>query len=454
MATLDELFPERQGEMEGASSTSNSSVSPPSDADLSVEELTAGPCTFLSGQAGTGKTFLARKIAEAREDAVLCATTGIAAVNMGDATTINALLGYFDTASMMSGYASGYLSARLRRLRKSGVRILVVDEVSMLDADQLTVLCQALEDINLKKAYDASIGEVSMTSDEDAEMKLVLVGDFGQLPPIEADFAFQSPEWARFRARTFTLETIRRQGDRPFIEALQAIRRGNGSAALPTIQPQMAQTLDFSFAGTTIVGQNKEVDRVNSLRHAQLGGELLNWKTIRSGEQQKDWLRLIPESVDLKVGALVMVLSNRSLGWDEDQMPMGYAYVNGDLGGVVGKTEQGITVRLHRTGTETLVVPVTSVWKEPTGKKNPAYEIKGAVTRMPLRLAYATTVHKSQGLSLDQVQVNLTSWMFSKPGMLYVALSRCRTLEGLRVVGNPRMFLSRCTVDPRIGGFL
>lgn len=422
--------------------------------DPTLDELLGGTFTYLSGPAGTGKTFLARSILSEREGAVLCATTGIAAVNMGDATTINALLGYYDTASLLTNFASGFLSSRLRKLRKSGIRTLVLDEVSMLDCDQLTALCQAFDDVNLKKSYDASLEETQIVSEEELEMRLLLVGDFAQLPPVNADFAFNSPEWHRFKDRIFTLKNIRRQGDRVFIEALQAVRKGLGVQAQDVFAPCFAPTIDFNFPGTTIVAKNEEVDRINAVRHARLVGELITWKTVRSGEQQKDWLRLIPESVDVKVGALVMVLANLSLGWDEEHMPLGYSYVNGDLGVVEGKDDNGIQVKLQRTSTTVTVKPLTSEWKEPTGKKNPAYEIKGAVTRMPLRLAYASTVHKSQGLSLDQVQVSISNWMFGKGGMMYVALSRCRSLEGLRIVGNPKMFVNKCTVDKRVQAWL
>lgn len=427
----------------------------PPPGELSVAQLTAHPFAYLKGPAGTGKTYLARQIIAEREDSILCATTGIAAVNLGDATTINALLGYFDTQSLQENWATGRLSARLRKLRKSGIRLLVLDEVSMLDAGQLSVLCQALDDVNLKKQYDQDLGNVSMVGDDDLEMRLLLVGDFAQLPPVKAPFAFSAPEWDRFAAQTFSLETIRRQGDQDFVRALQAVRRGDAQAALPILEPSFAERMDFTFDGTTIVATNNEVDRINQLRHAGLKGELLSWKTIRSGEQQKEWLTHIPESVDVKVGALVMVLANLSLGWDEEShMPMGYAYVNGDLGVVEGTEEGGLRVKLQRTDTSVLVKPLTSEWKEATGKKNPAFTVKGAVTRMPLRLAYATTVHKSQGLSLDRVQVGISSWMFGKGGVTYVALSRARTLEGLRIVGNAKMFLGKCAVDPRVKGYL
>lgn len=428
---------------------------PAAPAEITVQELCAPPFAYLEGPAGTGKTYLARKIIQERTDAVLCATTGIAAVNLGDATTINSLLAYFDTNSMWQAYASGWLGTRLRQLRKSGIRIIVVDEVSMLDANQLTVLCQALDDVNLKKAYDASLETAEMVSEESLEMKLILVGDFAQLPPVKADFAFQSPEWGRFRDHTFKLKTIRRQGDSRFIEALGHVRTGKAQQALEVLEPRIVPTLDFNFTGTTIVAKNDEVDRINNLRHGSLSGELLKWATTRAGEQEKDWLRLIPESVDLKVGALVMILANMPIAREEgDLYTQGYEYVNGDLGTVLAKESNGIRVMLHRTFAEVVVRPMTSEWREPTGKKKPPYTVKGAVTRMPLRLAYATTCHKSQGLSLDEVQVSLASWMFSKGGMTYVALSRCRTLEGLRIVGNAKMFLSKCTVDPKIGAYL
>lgn len=423
--------------------------------EISVADLCAPPFSYLEGAAGTGKTYLARQIIQQRTDAVLCATTGIAAVNLGDATTINSLLAYFDTNSLWQAYASGWLGTRLRQLRKSGIRIIVLDEVSMLDANQLTVLCQALDDVNLKKSYDASLETAEMVSEESLEMKLILVGDFAQLPPVKAEFAFTSPEWGRFRDHTFRLKTIRRQGDTRFIEALGHVRSGRALQALQVLEPRIVPTLDFNFAGTTIVAKNDEVDRINGLRHASLPGELLKWATTRAGEQEKDWLRLIPESVDLKVGALVMILANLAIAKEEGELyTQGYEYVNGDLATVLAKASNGIRCMLHRTFGEVVVRPMTSEWREPTGKKKPPYTVKGAVTRMPLRLAYATTVHKSQGLSLDEVQVSLASWMFSKPGMTYVALSRCRTLEGLRIVGNAKMFLGKCAVEPKIGAYL
>lgn len=454
MASLAELFPEEFPDATPRPVPARPATPAASGDEISVADLCTHPFTYLSGPAGTGKTFLARKITQERTDAILCATTGIAAVNLGDATTINSLLQYFNTQSLLESFASGWLQTRLRQLRRSGLRTLVLDETSMLDADQLTVLCQALDEVNVTKSYDRDTESVTYDVDDDLQMKLLLVGDFAQLPPVEAAFAFESPEWHRFADHTFKLETIRRQGDQTFVQALQAVRKGKAVAALPALESRIVPTLDFDFKGTTIVAKNDEVDRINNLRHAKLSGALIEWKTLRSGDQQKDWIRLIPEVLQVKVGALVMILANRPYPRLDDEPVPGYFYVNGDLATVIGRSDNGIRVMLHRTFAEVDVLPVVNEWRIATGKKKPPFEVKGSVTRMPLRLAYATTVHKSQGLSLDDVQVSMASWMFGKPGMLYVALSRCRTLEGLRLVGNPKMFLSKCATDKKIGAFL
>lgn len=429
--------------------------------DVSVETvlstLRTNGFAYISGPAGTGKTYLAREVVRGRTDAVLTATTGIAAVNLGDASTINALLSYFDTHSLMESYTAGYLQAQLRRLRRVGVRIIVLDEASMLEADQLTILVQALDEVNQTRTYDSTIEQVVTTTDEDTLLQMLLVGDFAQLPPVEGEFAFRSPQWKRLEGASFRLDTIRRQGEAAFIEALQAVRKGRPTEAVEALTTRMVPMMDFDYAGTTIVAKNDEVDRINGIRHAKLPGEPLVWPTVRSGEQQKDWVKLIPNEMAIKPGALVMILANRALPrLDEDDTP-GFFYVNGDLARVLEKTDEGIRVTLLRNEENVVVTPLTSEWRIPTGltgKNSKKFEVKGSVTRMPLRLAYATTVHKSQGLSLDQVQVGLASWMFTKPGMTYVALSRCRTLEGLRIVGNPKMFLNKCKVNPAIGEFL
>lgn len=370
----------------------------PVDDGPSVQDVLALlPFGYLSGAAGTGKTWLARQVVASLPpgQAILAATTGIAAINLGDATTINALLSYFDTASLIDNYARGFLGARLRQLRKSGVRVIVLDEVSMLDADQLTVLVQALEEIDRTREYDSELEEVVEHYDDDRRLKLLLVGDFAQLPPVKAAFAFESPEWTRFESHTLKLTVIRRQAEEAYIHALLAVRQGHPEMALEIMEPRMVPQLDIQFEGTTIVAKNDAVDRINNLRHAKLTGALQSWATIRAGEQQNDWTKQIPNAVELKVGALVMILANLpSPKIDETDVLRTFQYVNGDLATVIAKVDAGMRVVLHRTGEEVTVKPNVKEWREPTGKRKPPYTVKGSVTYMPLRLAYATTVHK------------------------------------------------------------
>jgi ATP-dependent DNA helicase PIF1 len=175
---------------------------------------------------------------------------------------------------------------------------------------------------------------------------------------------------------------------------------------------------------------------------------------------------MIPDQLVLKEGALVMVLANAKDTLSPN--PNAFRYVNGDLGEILHAEKDTATVKLRRTGEAMVIGKVTREVKIPlevgrakalkaeghADRIDGKWEIVGAITYMPLRPAYATTVHKSQGLSLDQVQVSIRDHFFSTPGMLYVALSRARTAGGLRLVGQAGTFQARCTVDERVRPWL
>lgn len=426
--------------------------------------------TYLAGAAGSGKTFATKAWADEERGVLLCATTGIAAINCGG-ETINSVLGYFDTASLQDKFLDGFITAKLGRLWKAGVRRLVLDEVSMLPADQLTFLVQAIEEVN-GRGY--VLGKWTPDDDDTPPaLGLTLVGDFLQLSPVKASYAFESPEWSRFAPNIVTLTDIRRQADAEFIEMLRAARRGDGTAVAAYFGDRQAicQETDDRYDGPTIVAKNEAVDRYNTLRLSQLQGKPLRFASMRWGELRSEWGRLdkppatwgIPAELQLKEGALVMVLSNYR---DEDTGAL--LYVNGDLGEIVEAVEGTAYVRLQRTGAVTTVQPVTRVVRIPcdsarrkelrekgqADKIDGKWELVGGITYMPLRVAYAATVHKSQGLSLDRVQVNIRDAFFKTPGMLYVALSRCRTAAGLRLVGSPKTIIERCVTDSRLEAWL
>lgn len=437
----------------------------------------APPFTYLSGAAGSGKTVAVRQWQARQPGLHLLATTGIAALNLGG-STINAELGYFDTKSLQEKYISGFLAARIGRLWKAGIRRLIVDEVSMLEGDALTFLVKGIEETNGR-------GYVLGKWDEDDErvppaMGLTLVGDFAQLPPVNGVFAWESPEWTRFEeeGHTLTLTEIRRQSDPLFIEMLRAARVGHGYKVLELLKAQgipIHSTTDELFDGPTLFAKNAQVDRYNWVRHSRLTGAELDYESRRWGEQRSEWGNPkkgpetwgIPIRFHVKVGALVMILANERY---EGPPPQAFKYVNGDLGVIVGGDACVAEVRLQRNDE---IVRVPYVRREVTTPadaarrrelrdkhlehlitENGKFEITGWIEYMPLRVAYGSTVHKSQGLSLDAVQVNIRDHFFKSPGMLYVALSRARTGQGLRIVGTESALLERCVADPRLARWL
>lgn len=450
----------------------------PAPTPVAIPETLLTECNFLCGGAGTGKTYLAKQLVQASPGTVLAASTGIAAVNLGEGTTINALLGYFDTASLEEAYFSGRLITTLRKLYQSGLRRIVLDEVSMLSGDQLTVITQALNDLAgggydvttdviADEAIAAQQIEEGLATIEDRRrwpIALTLVGDFAQLPPVKAPFAFESAEWARYQAQTVTLTEVRRQDDPLFVEGLWGARRGQVGRVLDVFQPQLVPTSDSHFPGLTVFAKNEEVDRFNGLRLTRVAAPPQFIASTRWGKQQSEWTKNIPERLVLKVGATVMILANL-----RQPLSQQLIYANGDMGTVsaIDPDRQQVWVTLQRTGQDVCVDRITrqvQVPLEPGRRKilraegkdhthiteDGRKEIVGAITYMPLRLAYASTVHKCQGLSLDQVQVNIRDGFFKTPGMLYVALSRARTLAGLRIVGTAETLRARCTVDARV----
>lgn len=469
--------------------------------EMTLADLPIGKHTHenLSGTAGTGKTYTARQLIELSPPGTvaLAATTGIAAVNLGEGTTINALLKYFDTKDLQERYTNGILQSVLRKLRRSGLRRILIDEKSMLSGQQLTLITRAIDEVNKPKAELDGVGDdeaeryaeefQTPPPDDDQSIGITLVGDFGQLPPIADEdektgkkiplqFAFDSPEWPRYGAHTTTLTKIWRQDAQDFITALHAVRAARVQQALSFFTPQrFEQVTDDTFDGTTIFAKNDAVERYNQLRLDALNTSALSYDTVRKGKQRGDW-KQIPEQLKLKEGALVMILANRRVYEDEFDDYGRIIYANGDLGTVMGVDpgRTGWAVQLQRTGKIVNVLPIVrenTIPLEPgrrkqllaagvdlataiTEKGKGRSEIIGTVMYMPLRAAYGCTVHKTQGLTLDKVQVNIRDPFFRQPGMLFVALSRARTIEGLRIVGNQIGFIERCKIEPRVQPWL
>jgi len=415
------------------------------------------PCEFTCGVAGSGKTWYWReRIAADPSDGILAATTGIAAVNLGT-TTLNSLLKFFDTDSLRDAYLNGSLVRRLKEIREDYRRI-VIDEVSMMDGDQLGILVRAALECNswLSPKHAPPLG-------------LTLVGDFAQLPPVRAKWAFESDEWWRFEAATTRLTKVWRQGAGSFLDALNMTRSGDGSGAAELLSQQGLEWhsyLDTNFDGTTIVSKNDQVDRYNGMALDRLPGATFTLLNRRWGKQRGEW-KQVPDRVTLKVGAYVMLLANAY----DDEGDMLYA--NGDCGHIVSWLGGTLGVELVRNG---VTVDVYKIRRDVGPKDKPASWdktmghgewlprphwmpdkkrfVEGQVEMWPIRLAYASTVHRSQGLSLDRVQFDCRDHFAGQPAMCYVAMSRARTLQGLRMVGQRERFIRQCNIDPRVRPWL
>ncbi len=434
---------------------------------------------FITGPAGTGKTTEIRNRRTADPaGVVVAATTGIAAVNLGpEVTTVHSLLKFFDYNSLVDAYKDGRLHYNIRRLMDEGMYELIVDEISMFSAPAMDVLYNACN-------------EVSRTNDR--PMALTVVGDFCQLPPI-ADagtpetgrYAFESDCWRpNFSENTTRLTRIWRQDNPEFLQALHAARRGVGEEALAYLQRagvRFEPRLSDGFEGTTLCATNNVVDDYNWRRLRQLPGDNTSIRATPStrwsmdGRQPSEW-KSIPDQFAFKPGAYVMILSNET---------QAFTWVNGDCGTAIGTDGNQVVVRLRRNNTEVRIGKIirkVTTHKKPAGVRDadviviadereydslagangepprqvvmfreprPTW-VTGWIRYMPLRLAYATTVHKSQGLSLDAIQLDLGSGFLASPSMMYVALSRCRTPGGLVLVGNPEHVVTKTNVDPRV----
>lgn len=414
---------------------------------------------YLAGTAGTGKSYQARQRALDYDDAILCATTGIAAVNL-EGTTINSILRYYDTASLRAEYEFGRLNVALKQLAEGGCRRLIIDEISMMDGNQLDIICLAVDEVN-----------EGLIAKHKKPMGITLVGDFAQLPPVKAPFVFEKNAWIRFEQNTIMLTEPRRQADPEFVRALQSVRRGNREAG-EYFRRMITPGHSGEYDGTTIAATNLEVDRINALRMIGLKTPEHKYSAIRTGDPKaapSEW-KIIPETLILKPECLVMILANYREGGDPDLV-----YANGDLAHYIGPVladnpRSDVMVKLKRNDRVVRIKRIVREKKLATGnveakitdavdlndsgartKKN---EIVAAIEYLPLRVAYGSTVHKSQGLSLDHVQLMINSKFWMSPGMLYVALSRARTPQGLKIIGTYDQFVARIRANQMIERWL
>ncbi|XP_037011666.2 ATP-dependent DNA helicase PIF1 [Artibeus jamaicensis] len=394
---------------------------PPTKLQLSEEQAAVlrvvlkGQSIFFTGSAGTGKSYLLKRILGSLPPTgtVATASTGVAACHIGG-TTLHAFAGI--------GSGQAPLAQCVALAQRPGVRQgwlscqrLVIDEISMVEADLFDKL-------------EAVARAVRQQNKPFGGIQLIICGDFLQLPPVTKgsqppQFCFQAKSWRRCVPVTLELTKVWRQADQTFISLLQAVRLGRCSEEV-THQLQATATHQVGRDGivaTRLCTHQDDVALTNERRLQELPGKVHSFEAMDSDPEQARTLDVqcpVSKLLQLKLGAQVMLVKN---------LAVSRGLVNGARGVVVGFETEGRglpQVRFLCGVTEVIRADRWTV--QTTGGQLLSRQ------QLPLQLAWAISIHKSQGMSLDCVEISLSRVFAS--GQAYVALSRARSLQGLRVL--------------------
>lgn len=390
---------------------------------------------FLTGKAGTGKTtFLNNFVKKTEKKYIVVAPTGIAAINAGG-VTIHSMFGlplrtFIPTLERIDQNLGNnipdlmqhfkYRKDKMKLLRE--IEIIIIDEVSMLRADVLDMI-------------DFSLRHVRKNQQKFGGVQMLFIGDLYQLPPVVRDenflqmyypsaFFFDSFALRDETLLTIELQTVYRQKDEDFLEILNHVREGIvdqedlevlNKRYLPDFEPE-----DEKYVFLT--SHNRMADEINQKKLKALPGKSFLYNAEIVGDfresQYPNELKL-----ELKKGSQVMFIRNDASG--------DHRYYNGKLAEVVHLDEKEVWVRIE--GEEEDYQLKKEVWENKTysldQEKNIKEKVLGSFEQFPLRLAWAVTIHKSQGLTFDRLIIDAGKSFAS--GQVYVALSRCRTLEGI-----------------------
>lgn len=385
--------------------------------DQALDILKTGCNVFLTGAAGSGKTYVLSQyikfLRKARVRIGITASTGIAATHI-NGRTIHSWCGIGIKDKISGADFTRFNKNYKLKNRLLKTKILIMDEISMLDGKRLDLI-------------DEVIRRVRESELPFGGMQVIFCGDFFQLPPVSdtqnnRTFAVSAHVWERLALRTCYLEEQHRQTDDGFLRLLNNIRSNN-------LQDEDYEILNKKLlfgrsdiknaAATKLYTHNIDVDAINNMELSKLHGGSKKFIMQSNGRgalvESLKKSCLAPEELELKKGALVMFVKNN---FDK-------GYVNGTMGRVMD-FEDGCPVIKISSGEKILVLP--EVWLvEENG------EVEAMIRQFPLRLAWAITVHKSQGMSLDAVEINLAKAF--EYGMGYTALSRAKSLDGLKILG-------------------
>jgi len=370
---------------------------------------------FLTGPAGTGKSVTLKKMIEYCETEGnsfgVTATTGSAAFLIGG-KTIHSYLGIGlakESAEEIFNYARYKLSHTVKKIRS--LKVLIIDEVSMLD-------------IELFEKISKYLSLVRYNSKPFGGLQLVLTGDFCQLEPVSGDYCFKSDVWDKLKLDTiYLIKMIRQDGDKKFQKMLNKLRYGICTDKTFASLSKLKDNKITTIKPTILYSKNYDVDKINKAEYKKLidfGAEKkvydVQLPTIKKNKDKATtWFNTldIPESIELCVGSQVVVLANI----DQEK-----GIVNGTRGCIIELKNKSCMIKR-----------VNGSLFEIEYHKNVSIEDKDIfICHMPLKLAYALTIHKSQGMTLDAVEIDIGKNIFAA-GQAYTALSRAQNLKSVSI---------------------
>ena len=388
-----------------------------------------GRSIFLTGKAGTGKTtFLRTVMQQSRKRPIVVAPTGVAAINAGGVTIHSFFQLPFSPYVPGAKVESKFDFSREKRKIIASIDLLIIDEISMVRADLLDAIDAVLRRF---RDHNLPFGGV----------QLLLIGDLAQLTPVvtpederllkpyyDTPYFFGSKALQQIDYVTIQLEHVYRQQDESFIKILNEVRNGHPSAeALAQLNSRAILNSQFSILNSQLAirltTHNHLANYYNESELQKLPGRSYSYRAEIKGTFP-DYSYPTAETLELKVGAQVMFVKNDPSGE--------HLYYNGRIGRVMEASEKHLTVYCEGDANAIEVEPLE--WENTRYTLNEATreiesEVQGTFKQLPLRLAWAITIHKSQGLTFDHAIIDANQSF--APGQVYVALSRCRTLEGL-----------------------
>lgn len=381
---------------------------------------------FITGGAGAGKSHLIRYIASelqlALKNVVILAPTGLAAFNI-DGQTIHSLYGFRD--DVLDEGNTGIVSPLMQK-KLVAIDTLIIDEISMCRSDTFA-------------AMERMLRLATGTNHPWGDKQIIVVGDYYQLPPVVPDelikeylqqhfngiYAFNTEAWLQANFSVINLTNIYRQKDMNYLQMLNAIRDFTPMApqAIDSINCYCQQLKSYQHndaSHISLCARNNDANSINLQYLAELPGEEYVYPAQIRDFVPSDF-KPVPHQLVLKVGARVMLLKN------------GLDHSNGSMGYITELSPNSITVKLDY-GNSVYVTPAIFEYKEYELEGDSIISVtKGEIIQFPVALAYAISIHKSQGMGFDRMNLTTGKNGCFEQGMLYTVLSRVTSLSGLRL---------------------